>query len=71
MSNYPDKGKAFIEEIFASALILSPPSIGFLLLLGIGQEVPIEQPLLTLNIKIFSCDTAAIAVLVHIFNLIQ
>ncbi|MGA9377774.1 MAG: molybdate ABC transporter permease subunit, partial [Phormidium sp.] len=52
MLGYRGKGKAIIEGIFVSPLVLPPTVVGFLLLMLLGKNGPLGQVLHFLNIDI-------------------
>ncbi|HEY9297698.1 MAG TPA: molybdate ABC transporter permease subunit, partial [Phormidium sp.] len=52
MLSYRGKGKAIIEGIFVSPLVLPPTVVGFLLLMLLGKNSPIGQILQQFNIDI-------------------
>jgi len=70
MLGYRGKGKALIEGILVSPLVLPPTVVGFLLLILLGKNGPIGQILQRLNIDIvFSWYAVVIASTVVAFPL--
>jgi molybdate transport system permease protein len=70
MLGYRGKGKALIEALFISPLVLPPTVVGFLLLLLLGNNSPIGQLLLRLGASIiFSWFATVITATVVAFPL--